>query len=226
MGSSNDACAETANRLPRAEKINNFMFASLPDELATPYKPTAQISKPGTNACGVPSGLTRGPLQYLAWLVLALLVNPAFAAEDARLVDLKLPAHFDPFAPEAKAQYEFAARTACAVPKPAGFVGYRWRLPAVAAELRQMTGESPGKQIYIAFLKSKYGYQIVKLNADYGTDAQSFTELLDSPMKRGLSAHDQEFEAPIRKEMADEILGALRRCDPSHAAGGLRLLLR
>ena len=85
-----------------------------------------------------------------------------------------------------------------------------------------MTGESAGKQIYIAFLKAKYGYQIAKVNADYGTDAQSFTELLGSPMRAGPA--DGEFDLPVRREIFDAILRALRRCDPLHADGFLRYL--
>ena len=84
-----------------------------------------------------------------------------------------------------------------------------------------MTGESPGKQLYIAFLKSKYGYQIAAVNAGYGTDAQSFTELLESPMKRGVAKDDAEFDRAVRQDIVAAILKALRLCDPLHASGGL-----
>jgi len=157
-------------------------------------------------------------------------LQAALAAEPV-LVDLKLPLHFDPFAVDAKAQYKQAAREACLAPNPKGFTGYRWRLPPVAAELRLMTGASEGKQIYIGFLKTKYGYNIATLNEDYGTSAQSFTELTESPMRVDstrppVRKQDAEFDAPIRADMLDAILKALRECDPQHADGGIRLMLQ
>ena len=201
------------------------MSASLQDEGIKGNKPWNQNLVASTIRTVVTFDHGSRPSRYLSALVLALSFIGFTAAEESRLVEVKLPAHFDPFAVGAKDQYDAAAQVACASPKPAGFIGYRWRLPAVASELRQVSGESPGKQIYIAFLKTKYGYQIAALNRDYGTDAQSFTELLESPMKRGILEHDAEFDAPIRRDMLEAILGALRKCDPKHAAGALRLIL-
>ncbi|HEY3739954.1 MAG TPA: hypothetical protein VGL53_08915 [Bryobacteraceae bacterium] len=153
------------------------------------------------------------------------------SAAEAPVVDLRLPAHFDPYAVDATARYEAAARVACAVPKPPGFIGYRWILPPVAGELRMLTGTSEGKQIYIGFLKSQYGYQIARLNEDYGTDAQSFTELLESPMARvdatraKVRRDDAEFDRDARHDMLSGIVAALRQCDANHALGGIRALL-
>ena len=112
-----------------------------------------------------------------------------------------------------------------------GFAGYRWILPPVAAELRLRSGTSEGKQIYIGFLKTKYGYQISKVNAEYGTDAQSFTELLELPLPQvdlsrpAVRRDDAEFDGEARKEMVEGILEALKKCDPAHASGGIRRLL-
>ena len=205
---------------------SNFMSDSMRKKAATANKPGNQFSAAGTTRRHVTLGARFRRGRYLAAMALLLLSNGFSAAEDARLAEVKLPVHFDPFAVDAKDQYEAAARAACSAAKPALFVGYRWRLPAVAAELRQMTGESPGKQLYIAFLKSKYGYRIADVNADYGTDAQSFTELLESPMTRGVAMDDAEFDAPPRREMFEAITGALRKCDPRHAEGGIRLILQ
>ena len=170
--------------------------------------------------------------RYLRITVIGLqLVRTGLAGEPV-LVDLHLPLHLDPFGIDAKAQYSRAAAEACNAPKPQGFAGYRWRLPAVASEMRSLTGTSEGKQIYIGFLKSKYGYNIANLNADYGTNAQSFTELLESRMssvdssREVVRTHDAEFDLTIRREMVDAILSALNRCDPKHAHGGIRLLLQ
>jgi hypothetical protein len=101
----------------------------------------------------------------------------------------------------------------------------------VAAELRLLSGTSEGKQIYIGFLKTKYGYQISKVNAEYGTDAQSFTELLESPMTQvdasrlAVRRDDAEFDIDARKEMVQGILESLRKCDAAHASGGIGRLL-
>jgi len=175
--------------------------------------------------------LFRAQFRYMKLFVLVLgHLHTASAAEPV-LVELKLPLHFDPFALDAKAQYKQAAREACLAPKAKNFTGYRWRLPAVAAELRLMTGASEGKQVYIGFLKTKYGYNIATLNQDYGTSAQSFTELTESPIRvdatrLAIRKQDAEFDAPIRADMLDAILKALRECDPQHADGGIRLLLQ
>jgi hypothetical protein len=170
-------------------------------------------------------------LSHRSLAVFALFFEILGLAADPGLVELKLPVHFDPFASGAKAQYEQAARHACAALKPAEFTGYRWRLPPVAAEMRLLSGTSEGKQIYIGFLKTRYGYQIAKLNVEYGTDAQSFTELLESPMagvdssRTTVRRDDAEFDSDARRDMVDGILAALRICDRAHADGGIRVLL-
>jgi hypothetical protein len=153
-----------------------------------------------------------------------------FRARAAALQELVLPSHFDPYAASAPAQYRAAAAAAYGAPKAAGFIGYRWRLPLVAAELRAMTGSSEGKQVYIGFLKSKYGYQIAEVNRVYGLDAQSFTELQESPIvlkavSEAVRRDDAEFDFDARREMVGSILKGLRECDPTHADGGLKLLM-
>ncbi|MBM3754336.1 MAG: hypothetical protein FJW38_10195 [Acidobacteria bacterium] len=54
--------------------------------------------------------------------------------------------------------------------------------PAPAREwviaVRAMREEAPARQQYVQFLKDLYGYNIGALNAAYGIEAGSFTELL------------------------------------------------
>ena len=161
---------------------------------------------------------------------LLVLAASASAGEAGWLQELVLPLHFDPYAAVAQAQYRAAAAAACEGSKPAGFAGYRWRLPAVAAELRTYPGASEGKQVYIGFLKTKYGYQIAEVNRAYGLDAQSFTELQESPIvadaaREAVRRDDLEFDREARREMVTSIVAALRACDPKHADGGLKLII-
>ena len=220
------AWASPATRPAHTSVKINFICRSVPHEGAGANKRKTQILAVRTIVRAMTFSGAGYRLPYPCAVVLALLLNSLLVASEPGLVELKLPAQFDPFDVGAKDQYEAAAQESCAVPKADGFAGYRWHLPSLAAGLRQRTGESPGKQVYIAFLKSKYGYQIAALNADYGTDAQSFTELLESPMKRGVAAHDAEFDSTMRQEMVDGVLGALRKCDSQHAAGGIWLMLQ
>ena len=57
-----------------------------------------------------------------------------------------------------------------------GLLDWRQRVDAIRAE----PASSTGKQLYIAFLKRRYGYQIAAVNDAYGTDASAFTELESS----------------------------------------------
>ncbi len=225
-GTSTVAWATSATRPAHTRVKITFMPCSMPHEAVDANKLKTQMSSVRTMQTSVTSSSVSHRLRYLGAVVLALLFNGQLVASEPSLVELKLPAQFDPFDVGAQTQYEAAALQSCAVPKSNGFVGYRWKLPALAASFRQRSGESPGKQIYVAFLKSKYGYQIAALNADYGTDAQSFTELLGWPMKRGVAAHDAEFDSAMRQEMVEGILGALRKCDPKHAAGSSWLMVQ
>ena len=60
--------------------------------------------------------------------------------------------------------------------------------PAPAREwvtaVRAMREEAPAKQQYVQFLKDLYGYNIGALNAAYGIEAGSFTELLTYDFRR------------------------------------------
>jgi hypothetical protein len=228
----NDAAwTAPATRLAQTGINNNFIAVVC--RMRAGFK-TNQGSKTGLVGTDRPSGGRAdrgGRFQYRCLVVMALLFSVPMLSAEPEFVEVKLPAHFDPLSPNAKAQYEAAAREACKAPKPAEFAGYFWRLPSVAAELRLMTGASEGKHVYIDFLKTKYGYNINSLNHQYGTDAQSFTELLESPIahvdatRQRVHEDDAEFDSFQRTEMFDGIRTALRQCDPQHADGGIRYLL-
>lgn len=225
IGDRPDAWAAPALRPAHMRIDSNFMSSSLPDEPATPNKLATQKRLVSTIEAVSISAVGVSRSRYRLLMVLALVSSGMLVAQEVRFTEVKLPAHFDPFAVDVKDQYAAAAVAACAEAKPRGFIGYRWRHPAVASGLRMLSGESPGKQVYIAFLKSKYGYQIKQVNADYGTDAQSFTELLDAPLARPDGPYDAEFDSGVRSEMTARILEALRKCDSGHADGGIRWLL-
>lgn len=170
------------------------------------------------------------------WVQIAVVLAAMFPARldsgDFAFVEVRLPAGFSPFDSGADGQYQPAAALACKASKPDSFAGYRWSLPRVARLLRSRPGSDEGKQIYIGYLKTKYGYRIQDLNKAYSLDAQSFTELLDGDWsdKAGasgaLARDDEDFESPLRREMHDAIIKELSSCDPAHAGAVDRLVLR
>lgn len=82
----------------------------------------------------------------------------------------------DPYAPETLPGWVRAAR---AVLRNEPKVEYSWTgATRVHLELiRRLPDEAPGKQQYVEFLKETYGYNIERLNAAYGVEASSFTDL-------------------------------------------------
>lgn len=75
-------------------------------------------------------------------------------------------------------------------------LGERWQARIEA--VRRGSGESTDKQLYIAFLKRRYGYQIAAVNEAYGLEASAFTDL-ESPeafaKARRNEADDRAFAA-------------------------------
>lgn len=67
-----------------------------------------------------------------------------------------------------------------------------WR--GAVIRVQQAPAESTDKQLYIAFLKRRYGYQIAALNQAYGLDASAFTEL-----------ESMDFSRQARRVEADEL---------------------
>jgi hypothetical protein len=64
--------------------------------------------------------------------------------------------------------------------------------------IRRLPEASPGKQQYVQFLKDEYGYQIDRLNAAYGLQCGSFTELLSMDYR----SLDRGREAVVRDDAA------------------------
>jgi hypothetical protein len=82
----------------------------------------------------------------------------------------------DPHAATTMAAWAKEARAAL---RNEATVEYTWT-GATAAHLeliRRLPDEGPGKQQYVEFLKETYGYNIDRLNAAYGLQASSFTDL-------------------------------------------------
>lgn len=86
-----------------------------------------------------------------------------------------LPAE-DPYAAETMAAWAHSART---VLRNEPKVEYTWTGAMVShlELIRRLPDEAPGKQQYVEFLKETYGYNIDRLNAAYGLEASSFTDL-------------------------------------------------
>ena len=70
--------------------------------------------------------------------------------------------------------------------------------------------------LYQAFLKDRYAYTIGALNAAYGTDATSFTDLLTYDWRtvdpKRTAKDDAEFAAQVRGAAVERAASALGRC--------------
>jgi hypothetical protein len=94
----------------------------------------------------------------------------------ALVVQLPALPEADPYAADTLPGWARAAR---AVLRNEPNVEYTWT-GATTAHLeliRRLPDEAPGKQQYVEFLKETYGYNIDRLNAAYGLEASSFTDL-------------------------------------------------
>jgi len=82
----------------------------------------------------------------------------------------------DPHAAATMAAWTKAARTAL---RNEPNVEYTWTGATIThlELIRSLPDEAPGKQQYVEFLKEAYGYNIDRLNAAYGLQASSFTDL-------------------------------------------------
>lgn len=103
-------------------------------------------------------------------------------------------------------------------------IGYAWTDPPAAqpwvSAIRRLTPESAGKQIYIDFLKSKYGYNISRVNEGYGLEAGAFTDLMEGDF-RGLDvkratvqADDAEFRTILVERLYQLAASAFREAAP------------
>lgn len=59
----------------------------------------------------------------------------------------------------------------------------RWGKDFAAGDLRRLASSHDWKQFYVNWLKVRYAYNIAKLNAAYGLESTSFTDLTESDFK-------------------------------------------
>ncbi len=70
-----------------------------------------------------------------------------------------------------------------AAPKGTGTVELRWGGDFAVGGLRRLGSSHDWKQFYVNWLKVRYAYNITKLNAAYGLESTSFTDLTESDFK-------------------------------------------
>ena len=135
-------------------------------------------------------------------------------------VTIGLQAGADLFSESTRAQISQVVRRACLhSPLPNSWnAGPVWGRELLI-NVRRLSSEQTGKQIYLDFLKSTYGYNISLLNAAYGVEAGSFTDLegsllLGADIKRSaVQRDDAEFLTALAKEFVTVTTAALRECN-------------
>ena len=129
--------------------------------------------------------------------------------------EVRLPEAFDPFATAIKNV-------------PQGPDPVCWTPPADTshwvAAIRKASSDSEGKQMYVSFLKERYGYNIGRVNQAYGLEASAFTDLAESdfrtldPRREAVVNDDRDFGQILVIQSA----GMLRR----HISRSTLLLFR
>jgi hypothetical protein len=89
-------------------------------------------------------------------------------------MELQLPENFDVFGKEIQRWNNKSDAVCWTVPEDMS--------PWVSA-IRQSSSETPGKQMYVAYLKERYEYNIGRLNEAYGLEASAFTDLSESDFR-------------------------------------------
>jgi hypothetical protein len=98
-----------------------------------------------------------------------------------------------------------------AAPEKTEMVEIVWGREVTAAEVRALPSAHDWKQFYANWLKVKYRYQIAKLNAAYGTEFTSFTDLTESDFRgfdgkrEAVRADDREFQGDFEAYLAGQI---------------------
>jgi hypothetical protein len=99
--------------------------------------------------------------------------------------------------------------TACSVaPRGSDEVAIVWGKSTTASHIRQLPSTNDLKQFYANWLKVRYGYQIAKFNAAYGTEFTSFTDLTESTFanldaaRKPIQADDAEFQPEMEAYVA------------------------
>jgi hypothetical protein len=94
-----------------------------------------------------------------------------------------------------------------------------WRKPAM--EARKAAPDSTIRQVYLNFLKKRYGYQIQAINRAYGLDASSFTELESETFAATPTSRMLADDAAFTADWLEERLAK----GPERKAGQIRLLV-
>jgi len=121
--------------------------------------------------------------------------------------EIRLPVNLDPFA-AGFPRIDVKAEPICWTP-PDDTASW-------VAAIRGARSESEGKQMYVAFLKELYGYNIGRVNEAYGLEASAFTDLAES----GLRTLDLRRTAVVKDDgefgrlLATQTAGMIRRQIP------------
>ncbi len=95
-----------------------------------------------------------------------------------------------------------------------------WGDPPSAAKMGAMPAASEGKQFYIGWLKDRYAYQISKLNAAYGLESTSFSDLESMDFKQvdrrrqAVIEDDQRFLNDLKGMIKQRMQEMLQACAP------------
>ncbi len=100
-------------------------------------------------------------------------------------------------------------------PAPAGTrtVELRWKSDFGIGPLRRLASSHDWKQFYVNWLKVRYAYNIAKLNAAYGLESTSFTDLTESDFKtldatrEAVKKDDKDFWADFEDYLAAQVRG-------------------
>ena len=139
------------------------------------------------------------------WIVLRLL-EPG---EASRLLEEEL-------APKLKQRTEAACSLARS--QKADGLELDWGEVTGAAALARLGSATEGKQFYIAWLKDRYGYNIARLNAAYGLEFTSFSDLAESDFskvdrsRKAVREDDKEFLVTLEQTMEQKLSDWLQAC--------------
>lgn len=110
----------------------------------------------------------------------------------------------DPLGPEFARDLTAAARAHC---------GGEFRLALGTRDpvglVRSFTRGEEGKELYVQFLKDRYGYTIARVNEAYGTDVASFTELITMRFG-GVAEDDAAFLAEMKSSWTAVVRAACK----------------
>ncbi len=121
--------------------------------------------------------------------------------------------------PETESALRLRVGRACEKAKADGAVGAELVMgqETGAPQLATQASATEGKQFYIAWLKDRYGYNIVKINEAYGLEMTSFSDLSESDFRqvdrkrKAVAEDDRLFLADLEsmlKRKVDEMFQA------------------